>query len=123
MMTWEQHLAWCRQRSPEHLAGIPSARNAAGAIVVDLSGHPEFEDRMGRALRGRIIRSQGLDRPIFDGSAAEQWRMIYSLANATAIVDAVVEALNEAPLPSDVADSGRIARAGSEPLSAARAAV
>ena len=29
--------------------------------------------------------------------------MIYSLANPTAIVDAVVEALNEAPLPSDVA--------------------
>ena len=51
MMTWEEHLAWCRRRSPEHLAGIPSPRNAAGAIVVDLSEHPEFEDRMGRALR------------------------------------------------------------------------
>ena len=107
MMTWEQHLAWCRQRSPEHLAGIPSARNTAGPIVVDLSGRPEFEDRMGRALRGRIIRSQGLDRPIFDGmfdGSAEQWRMIYQLASPGAFVDAVVEALNEAPRPVDVAE-------------------
>ena len=57
--------------------------------------------------QGGIIRSQGLDSPIFDGmfdGSAEQWRMIYQLASPGAFVDAVVEALNEAPRPVDVAE-------------------
>jgi hypothetical protein len=99
-MTWEEHLAWCRQRSLEHLGGELNLRNAAASMLSDLMKHAEFEDRCGRALRGKICKSQGLDF-IIDGSGCgdafeRQWIEIYKLASPRSFVDFVVEAIDEA---------------------------